>query len=368
MVGSSAAYSMAMKGKETLLLEQFSLPHTRGSSHGATRVLRTSYEDPIYSQMTVEALQLWKRLERETNTTLFQTTGLMVISDPPHDVFERSFKSVQATGGNCQELSQEEVHRRYPGLLRFSANQRIYVEHDSGTLRADKALACLREQIKKFGGHIQDDEKVISIMPGRVVTVRTNKGTYRTHHLIITPGAWISQLLEPFGLKIPFRVERINVCYWRETNPGSTKNMMTFLDVSKEVYGLPSSEYDGLMKVCLHKGIETNPDCRDVCIDDKSDVEQVCNFITERFPGLECKPSVVESCMYTLTPDGNFVLDNIPNHANIVFGAGFSGHGFKMAPVVGRILGEMVMGEKPSYDVSSMSLKRFPGATLSSNL
>lgn len=367
VVGSSAAYHLAKKGKETLLLEQFSLPHTRGSSHGATRMLRCSYEDPLYSKMTIEALQLWKRLEKETNEKIFQETGLMLVADPPHEKFERRFTSVQTTGGNCQELCAEDMQKRCPGLFRFSPSERMYIEYNAGTLRADKALGCLRAQIRQFGGQIHDEEKVTNIVPGRVVTVKTNKRTYQTKHLVITPGAWISQLLEPLGLNIPYHVRRVSVFYWKERVQGSSKNMTAFLDITNETYAFPSSEYSGLMKIGTENGVKTSPDFRDDNIDN-TDLEFMCNYVKQRFPGVYCKPSIVESCMYTLTPDENFVLDCIPGHPNIVFGIGFSGHGFKMAPVVGRILGEMVLGEKLSYDVSSMSVKRFPGAVLSSKL
>lgn len=210
----------------------------------------------------------------------------MVFGEPPHDIFERSFSSVQTVGWDCREINIEEATERYLSLMKFSPSERVYMEYNAGTLRADKALACLREQIRNFGGHIQDEEKVTSIIPGRIVTVNTNKGTYQTKHLIITPGAWISQLLEPQGLKIPFIVKRISLCYWKENVPGATKDMPAFIDITKETYGLPSSEYSGLMKICTDRGVETNPDCRDDCMDDKSDVEYLCSYVKERLPGL----------------------------------------------------------------------------------
>lgn len=368
VVGSSAAYHLAMKGKKTLLLEQFPLPHTRGSSHGASRVLRTSYDKPLYSHMTVEALDIWKKLERQTNASLFKRTGVLVLDKTPYVEFNKNCKSVLECGGQYEEISQEELQRRYPGVMKLPNDYRFYVENDSGTLCADRVLSSLRKQIKEHGGQIQDEVKVEHIFPGEIVTLKTNKGTFKTEHLIITAGTWTTDLLKPLGINLPLQVERITVCYWKEKVPGSTVNMPVFLDLALECYGLPSYEYKGLMKVCAHSGSYiTHPDQRDLSIDER-DLNFICRYIKDYLPGLEDKPSIVESCMYTVTPDTDFVVDLLPNHPNIAVGAGFSGHGFKMAPVVGRILGELVFGEELSYDISSLSMKRFPKYFVSANM
>ncbi|XP_071849098.1 peroxisomal sarcosine oxidase-like isoform X2 [Apostichopus japonicus] len=369
IVGTSSVYHLTMRGKKTLLLDQFPLPHTRGSSHGASRILRSSYDKPLYSHMTVEAMLLWKKLEQETKTKLFRKTGILVIDKAPYEEFEKSCKSVVECGGQYQEISPEELERRYPGVMSLPVGHRIYMENDAGTLKADKALISLREQIKCFGGLIQDEEKVQHIFPGEIVTVRTNKRTYKTKHLIVTAGAWTSDLLKPLGMNLPLSVERISVCYWKERVPGSSKKLPVFIDYSQDMYGLPCSEYSGLMKVCEHSGVKiTHPDKRDATFNQTKDLNFICDYVRENLPGLESKPAIVESCMYTLTPDSDFVIDTLPRYPNIAFGAGFSGHGFKMAPVVGRILGELVFGDKLSYDITSLSAKRFAKYSDSSKL
>ncbi|XP_071849526.1 peroxisomal sarcosine oxidase-like isoform X2 [Apostichopus japonicus] len=373
IVGSSAAYHLSRKGKRTLLLDQFHLPTTRGSSHGVGRIHRSSYANQLYAKMSLEALEHWKQLERETNTNLYRQTGMIVIDKPPFKELEAMKANNKALGVECEILSPEVVQDRYPGLVKISRNHKALLETNAGFLRADKALECLRMQIKKFGGQINDSEKVENILPGSVVTVTTEKGTYKTKSLIITPGPWICKLMKPLGLNLPIRVVKITLCYWTEKIPGQSKKYPTFCDFGIDkpdgftepvyVFGFPSIEYNGLRKISVHHGTGVDPDQRDSFIaDETKDVQFLLNYMKRRFPeyGYNPDPAIIEKCMYSFTPDEDFIIDTLPGHPNIVYGCGFSGHGFKMAPVTGRVLGEMALGEKVSYDVSSLSMKRFP--------
>lgn len=376
VVGSSAAYHLAGEGKQTVLIEQFPLPHTRGSSHGPTRIIRTSYTNVLYSKMTVEAFHLWHRLEEETKCKLYRKTGMLVIDKPPFSTLEEAKKTALVSGGECVELSPADVQQLYPGLVTIPSGHRAFLEKGAGTLKADKALACLREQIKKFGGRIQDGEKVERIIPGKVVTVITNQATYQAKSLIIACGAWTRQVLQALCVNVPLKVVRTTVCFWKEPNEGQSEGFPIFCDYGIHppkhftlpcfVYGFPSIEYPGLRKLGIHQGIETHPDVRDeVCLDNTdstSDMSFLFNYMKTRLPECGDKPSIVENCMYSMTPDEDFIVDTLPHHPNISFGCGFSGHGFKMAPVLGRILGELALGRKVSYDISCLSLKRFPGA------
>ncbi|XP_041732898.1 peroxisomal sarcosine oxidase-like isoform X1 [Coregonus clupeaformis] len=158
----------------------------------------------------------------------------------------------------------------------------------------------------------------------------------------------------------------MNVCYWREKVPGSYNvqhRFPCFIQLESEeakhyIYGLPSNEYPGLMKICCHKGPETDPDERDRQTE-RGDIDILQRYIIRCFPGLVPIPAVVESCMYTVTPDNHFVLAHHPTHSNIVIGAGFSGHGFKFGPIVGKLLCELSQGEVPSYDLSPFRIRRF---------
>uniref|UniRef100_A0A3Q3JSF4 FAD dependent oxidoreductase domain-containing protein n=2 Tax=Monopterus albus TaxID=43700 RepID=A0A3Q3JSF4_MONAL len=180
------------------------------------------------------------------------------------------------------------------------------VDISAGVLYADRALKAVQGQFQKLGGVIRDNEMVTDIKPGPVVTVSTYAGVYWAKSVVITTGPWANRLLTHTGLQLPLEVVKINVCYWKEKVPGSydvNQRFPCFIltqgEESKEhIYGLPSNEYPGLVKVCYHKGNETDPDQPDKQTD-RSDIDILQRYITRCLPGLIPEPAVVESCMYT---------------------------------------------------------------------
>ncbi|XP_034024930.1 peroxisomal sarcosine oxidase [Thalassophryne amazonica] len=363
--GSFTAYQLAKKKKKTLLLEQFVLPHTRGSSHGQTRIIRKAYEQHFYVQLMGESYDLWAQLEREAGVKLYRRTGLLVLGPEKSQAYEQVRNTLQTSRVptvilTCDNFSQHIPH------VNLTEGDAALVDTTAGVLYADRALKVVQAQFLKLGGVIKDGEKVTDIKPGAVVTVSTSAGVYRAKSLVITAGAWANTLLAHTGLQLPLEVVKVNVCYWKEKVPGSyssQRHFPCFIQYeSKEseyhIYGLPSDEYPGLMKVCFHIGSETDPDQRDKQTD-RSDINILQRYITRCFPGLIPEPAVVESCMYTLTPDQHFVVDRHPTFSNITIGAGFSGHGFKFGPIIGKLLSELSLGEVPSYDLSPFRIQRF---------
>ncbi|XP_045074596.1 peroxisomal sarcosine oxidase isoform X2 [Coregonus clupeaformis] len=362
--GSFTAYNLAKNNKNTLLLEQFVLPHSRGSSHGQTRIIRKAYDEDYYTHMMEECYQLWTQLEKEANVKLYRRTGLLVMGPEKGDY--QVFKStLERNKVPIVILPREEFSQHIPHVNLSQGNAAL-VDTTAGVLYADRTLKTVQGQFQKLGGMIKDGQKVIDITPGSVVTVTTVSGMYRAKHLVITAGPWANTLLSHTGLQLPLQVIKINVCYWREKVPGSYNiqhRFPCFIQLESEeakhhIYGLPSNEYPGLMKLCYHTGPETDPDDRDRQTD-RGDIDILQRYITRCFPGLVPIPAVVESCMYTVTPDNHFVLDHHPTHSNIVIGAGFSGHGFKFGPIIGKLLCELSQGEVPSYDLSPFRIRRF---------
>ncbi|XP_070983386.1 peroxisomal sarcosine oxidase [Oncorhynchus clarkii lewisi] len=362
--GSFTAYNLAKNNKKTLLLEQFVLPHSRGSSHGQTRIIRKAYDEDYYTHMMEECYQLWSQLEKEANVKLYRRTGLLVMGPEQGDY--QVFKStLERNKVPIVILPREEFSQHIPHVNLSQGNAAL-VDTTAGVLYADRTLKTVQRQFHKLGGVIKDGQKVIDITPGSVVTVTTVSGVYRAKRLVITAGPWANTLLSHTGLQLPLQVIKINVCYWSEKIPGSYNvqhRFPCFIQLESEeakhhIYGLPSNEYPGLMKICYHTGPETDPDERDRQTD-RGDIDILQRYITRCFPGLVPIPAVVESCMYTVTPDEHFILDHHPTHSNIVIGAGFSGHGFKFGPIVGKLLCELSQGEVPSYDLSPFRIRRF---------
>ncbi|XP_017347212.1 peroxisomal sarcosine oxidase isoform X2 [Ictalurus punctatus] len=366
--GSLTAYHLAKNNKKTLLLEQFVQPHSRGSSHGQTRIIRKAYEQDFYTHMMEESFQLWTQLEKEAGVMLYRRTGLLLMSPENGKNFQLIKSSMQRNKVPTVVLERLEFSQHIPNVNLTSGDVAI-VETTAGVLYADRALRAAQMVFQSHGGVIKDGEKVINIEPGDLITVTTDSGTYQAKNLVITAGPWAKTLLSHTGLQLPLQVLRINVCYWKEKVPGSysiSNRFPCFIQMQPkesehDIYGLPSNEYPGLMKICCHTGCETEPDERDRQTD-RQDVDVLSSYISRCLPGIVPVPAVVESCMYTVTPDKHFVLDRHPTYSNIVIGAGFSGHGFKFGPIVGKVLCELSMGQNPSYDLSPFSIQRFQGS------
>lgn len=368
--GCFTAYHLAKHRKRVILLEQFFLPHSRGSSHGQSRIIRRAYPEDFYTQMMDECYKMWAQLEHEAGTRLHRQTGLLLLGMKENSELQKIQATLSRQGVEHQCLSAEELRQRFPNV-RLARGEVGILDKSGGVLYADKALRALQDAIRRLGGLVCDGEKVTEIKPGLPVTVTSTSGSYQAKSLIITAGPWTNRLLRPLGIELPLQTLRINVCYWREKVPGSYGVSQAFpcflgLDLSPaphHIYGLPSGEYPGLMKVCYHHGNSVDPEQRDCpeAFSDTRDVQILGRFVRDHLPDLEPKPAVLERCLYTNTPDEHFVLDRHPKYDNIVIGAGFSGHGFKLSPVVGKILYELSMKLTPSYDLTPFRMSRFPG-------
>uniref|UniRef100_A0A671WY01 Pipecolic acid oxidase n=1 Tax=Sparus aurata TaxID=8175 RepID=A0A671WY01_SPAAU len=363
--GSFTAYQLAKRNKKTLLLEQFILPHTRGSSHGQTRIIRRAYDEDFYTHMMGECFELWAQLERETGVKLYRQTGLLVMGPENSQYYTTVKNTLLRNKVPLMVLTHENFSQHIPHVKLAQGDEAV-VDITAGVLYADRALKTAQGQFQKLGGVIRDNEMVTDIKPGPVVTVSTSAGVYRAKSVVITAGPWANKLLSHTGLQLPLEVLKINVCYWREKVQGSynvKQRFPCFLltegeESNEHIYGLPSNEYPGLVKICYHMGSVADPDQRDMQ-KDKSDIDILQRFVKRCLPGLVPEPAVVESCLYTITPDRHFVMDTHPTYSNIVIGAGFSGHGFKFGPIIGKLLCELSLGEMPSYDLSPFRIRRF---------
>ncbi|XP_075760651.1 peroxisomal sarcosine oxidase isoform X4 [Pelodiscus sinensis] len=237
--GSFAAYHLAKRGQETLLLEQFPLPHSRGSSHGQSRIIRRAYPQEHYALMMAESYQLWERLEAEAGTRLYRQTGMLVLGADTDPEFQRYCQSLERHGVPGERLTPEALCGRFPGI-RPHGGEAAVSDGTAGILHADRALRAVQRQLqagnfllhplpvgpyvaglmpvpapaelspqdafRRCGGALRDGHKVTDIKPGVVVTVTTSGGVYRAKSLVITAGPWTNQLLAPLGLQLPLQV------------------------------------------------------------------------------------------------------------------------------------------------------------------
>ncbi|XP_041348131.1 peroxisomal sarcosine oxidase-like [Gigantopelta aegis] len=362
--GSATAHYLVNRGKHTLLLEQFPLPHSRGSSHGQSRVIRKAYTDYFYSNMMHEATQMWLELQNSFGVKLYKQSGYLSIGDSGGKFLTEIADSMSRAKASYQMLTKSEFKASYP-MMKYPSTFTGVLDHDGGILRADKALQAFQSEFTRHGGELIDGCRVTRIIPGSTVTVKTPNATFRGQKVIVTAGPWTSSVMNPLGLHLPLKPTRINVYYWKELECGSHSagKFRPFVEVKccepHYVYGLPSDEYPGHVKICFSYGPEIDPENRD-SVDDSWCLGVMKKYIRDHFPGLDASsPSIVESCIITNTPDKHPILDKHPRWENIVVGAGFSGHGFKLSPVIGKLLGQMALREAPAYDVTRFRIDRF---------
>uniref|UniRef100_A0A8C3HGH9 Peroxisomal sarcosine oxidase n=1 Tax=Chrysemys picta bellii TaxID=8478 RepID=A0A8C3HGH9_CHRPI len=251
--GSFTAYHLAKRGRETLLLEQFPLPHSRGSSHGQSRIIRHAYPQEHYARMMAESYRLWEQLEAEAGVPLYRQTGLLVLGANTNPEFQHCCRTLAQHDVPGELFTTESLHERFPGIWPYCGEVGVS-DRTAGVLSADRALRAVQDGVRRCGGALRDGEKVTDIKPGVVVTVTTSGGVYQAKSLVITAGPWANKLLAPLGLQLPLQTLRINVCYWKEKVPGAygvSANFPCFLALRTphHIYGLPSNEYPGLVKV-----------------------------------------------------------------------------------------------------------------------
>ncbi|KAK9412635.1 peroxisomal sarcosine oxidase [Crotalus adamanteus] len=295
----------------------------------------------------------------------------LVVGHPENPEFQSYRQTMERHRLPSDLLSPQQLAERFPGIHPYGGEMAV-MDPTAGVLYASKALRAVQDLFQRHEGVLRDGEKVLQILPGSVVTVTTDRGKYRAKRLVVTAGAWTNQLLAPLGLQLPLQPLRVRVCYLRVKVPGPRGLPglpPCFLGIGlngddHHFYGLRTGEYPDLIKVCYHHGSPVDPDKPDQhggVSTPVSDLQRLQDFVSKYLPGLDQDPAVQEWCLYTNTPDGDFILDRHPRFENIVIGAGFSGHGFKFAPVVGKILCELSLGEPPTHDLTPFRLSRFQG-------
>lgn len=374
VMGSSAAYQLAKRGRRTLLLEQFDFLHHRGSSHGESRTIRATYPEDYYHAMVAESADLWAVAQSEIGYKVHFPTQHFDMG--PAD--QKSLLSVIATcrkhGLPHRIMDPRDVAEFFSGRINIPENWIGVSTELGGVIKPTKAVSMFQTLALRYGAVLRDNTKVGNIVKDEekgkgMIVCAVNGEKFRGKKCIVTAGAWIKKLVKTVsGRELPIDPLETTVCYWRikeghESNFAINGNFPTFASYGTPyVYGTPSLEYPGLIKVAVHGGYPCDPDKRPWGPGVKLD--ELKEWIKETFGGLVdwAGPVATQLCMYSMTPDEDFVIDFLGGEfgRDVVMGGGFSGHGFKMAPAVGRILGELATeGKAEGVELKHFSLRRF---------
>jgi sarcosine oxidase len=363
-MGSAAAFHLARRGQRVLALERFDIPHSMGSSHGVNRIIRMAYfEDPAYVPLLRRSYELWRELETLSNERLLVITGGLDASPADHQVFVGSLESCRIHGLPHEVLSGSEINERFSGYRLPTDHMAVY-QPDGGYVMSEKCVVAHVNGALAAGADVHGREQVIDWTPSRDgVVVTTSRGVYGAERLVVTAGAWSMGLLDPLeDLAVP---ERQVLAWFQPLQPdlfGPEVFPIFNLEVDEgHLYGFPIETIPGF-KIGLYHHLLEDVDPDTMNREPTPNDEIVLRGVTETYFPLAAGPILsLKTCLFTNTPDEHFILDSHPEFPQVTMGAGFSGHGFKFAPVVGEILADLSTDGSTKHDIDFLRLGRLSG-------
>ncbi|MBW3666706.1 MAG: N-methyl-L-tryptophan oxidase [Actinobacteria bacterium] len=365
-MGSAACHHLAGRGRRVLGLERFDIPHSMGSSHGVTRIIRMAYfEDPSYVPLLARAYRLWRELEAEAGERLLVISGGIDAAPEGHEVFQGSLASCRMHGLEHEVLTGAEVGERFPGYRLPDDHMAVY-QPDGGYLLSERCVVAHVLAAQRQGAEIHARERVVGWDVGAAgVEVVTTRGEYRADRLVITAGAWSGGLVGAIGgLAVP---ERQVLAWFQPTRPELfAPDRFPIFNVEVDAghfYGFPIETIPGF-KVGLyhHLGEEVDPDHMDR-EPNAADEAPLRDFTERHFPEAAGPTMALKTCLFTNSPDEHFIIDLHPDSDRVVVAAGFSGHGFKFSSLVGEILADLAIDGETRHDIGLLRISRFRRGT-----
>jgi sarcosine oxidase len=351
-MGTATARSLAARGRDTLLIERFSFGHANGSSGGPTRIFRLTYHDPEYVRLARHALRSWRQLEDAAGEPLMINTAGLDVGGGGRS----SAEALAAAGESFEYLTPDAVLERWPAL-RFPAGVEIFVQEDGGVCRAERTVLAQARLASELGVTVREQTLVDRVRPAEDgVDVITGDGeVVRAPVAIVTAGPWARGLLAGAGIDLPLVPSFEQVTYFEMHEPASLPTVIDWdADPIRTPYWVPDPAEPGHFKIALHmSGPPVDPDARSFDPDPVR-VEAVERYAEDHVTGYR-PTGRTDTCLYTNTPDEEFVIDRV---GPIVVGSPCSGHGFKFVPFIGEQLARLAVGEPPEVGLARFAASR----------
>ena len=382
-MGSATLYQLAQRGVKALGIDLLAPPHVFGSSHGDTRITRQAIgEGDHYTPLSLRSYEIFRDMERRSQTRLLEVTGGLIISSLTEPVsvvhvpqfFENTVAAARKFGIKHDILNAEEMRSRFP-QFKVEDDEMGYFEYDAAFLRPEEIISVQLKLAANLGATVHTNETVISFEESKQgVEIHTNQGTYSCDHLVLSVGPWLTQLL-PELLPV-FKVYR-QVLYWFDiadsfaefSPPKFPLFIWPLKDSETGVYGLPALDGKaGGFKIGSSNYLTepVTPDSVKRTVAPEEIIEMFDSKVSRCFPlaSKNCIKTAV--CLYTVTPDSGFVIDWLPSSSKssssskrIILCSPCSGHGFKHAAAIGESIAEMTTIGYSRLDLSAFQLARF---------
>ena len=361
-VGSAAVRWLAEGGHEVVAFEQFTLGHAWGSSHGRSRIIRYTYPDATYTRMMREAYPLWQRLQARAGEELLVPCGGIFFGAADTPAIHEAEDALRDQGVPYELLPDAEAAARFP-TIRWRPNDVALYQADMGYLRPDRCVRANVRLARDAGAQIREGTAVQDVEAGAKgpVVVTTAGERVAVDRVLVTAGPWLGSLLA--SLNLPLRVTRQQVVYW-QTEAGAAGNgaapqLPVWIDAETLYYGFPEERAGEGVKMASHRpGEETDPDNPKRAVDETY-LQQIADYAQSRFKGLTRRVTHTETCLYTNTPDEDFILDTPPGLPNVWLVSGCSGHGFKFTELLGKIAAKAATDDPTPDYLVKFSLQRF---------
>jgi sarcosine oxidase len=362
--GSAALYQLARRGVRVLGLERLRPGHERGSSHGETRVIRLGYfEHPSYVPLVRRAYAEWREIESAAGRQLLHVTGVAEIGPPDGVLVGGTLASMHQHGLRHECLSAAELMQRFPAF-RVPPDYVGVVQPDGGFLEAEPSIEAMISLAQAKGAEIRIGEAIAAIEPATSgVRIATDRGAVEAGAAIVALGPWIKTLLP--HLPAPIRVTRQVMAWFEPLDPAliTGGRLPVFLLESRHGihYGFPPLRSSAI-KVAKHhhRDQSVDPDAYDRTVSGEDEL-LIRAAIAEHLPAANGRLIKARTCLYTMTPDGDFIVDRLPGVPQIVVASPCSGHGFKFAPAIGEILADLATTGTTAHDIARFALARFGG-------
>jgi sarcosine oxidase len=362
-IGSATAYWLARRfGSAVLGLERFELGHPYGASEDHSRIIRYSYHAPGYVRLAFGAYDAWGVVEAEAGEPLLVRTGGLDLWPEASAIAMDDYRSsLAACAIPFEELDAREVQRRWP-QWRIEAGSRAIFQADGGLVDAARANAAHRRLARERGATLLERTTVAAVRPGPdgTVSVETAEhGRFVAQDVVLATDAWTNELLGPLGLRLPLTVTQEQVTYFASSDPAAfaPERFPVWIWMAEpSFYGVPAYGLPGPKVGQDVGGREVTPATRDFEVD-RAAAARVEGFLAEHLPGALGPPLLRRSCLYTLTPDRDFVIDRLPGAPHLLVALG-AAHAFKFASHLGRLLTGLVEGDALGDELAPFRIDR----------
>jgi len=370
-MGSATAYHLTRRkqttGSRVLLLEQFDIGHVMGSSHGESRIFRYAYTQPAYSRLAMQCKPLWQLLEQEAGLELLKPVGGVDLADDEIGLKEIAAVAsvLQSLGVRYEDLSASGLQAKFP-QWRVPEQTRALYSPDTSFIWASRAVQVMVSLAAVQGAVVRDREAVLQVIPYTDgVEVITTKDTYRARSVVMTAGSWINSILKPMQVELPLRIEQEQLHYVAPVQPelfGPGRFTIWLQYGGNNAYGFPVLGSDGYpkgIKCGFHHNrryIEPGDTDRTPSLEVEA---RMLAFLRAYLPDAAGTVLSRTCCLYTNTPDEDFVLDHVPGFPHVLLASPCSGHGFKFSIGIGKALADLAQHGQTDISIGEFGMARF---------